>query len=93
MKIVVAQLCLAYEKAQNASRDPSQIENRSELLSVAMDKRNEIESLLDVEMGILATGHTIERVVEATAELAYFSAWLGRRGGWLGSSFTGYPEL
>lgn len=91
MKIVVAELCLAYDVAQNASRDPKQIEKRSGLLEQVVSLQKEIEGLLDVEMALMAGGHTIERVVESTAELTYFSVWMTRRGGWAGSNFDGYP--
>ena len=93
MKIVVAQLCFTYDEAQAASRDPKRSERRADFHSIITDKRKEIDSLLDVEMRVLNTGHTFERVVEASAELSYFAAWHARRGGWAGSGFVDYPTL
>jgi hypothetical protein len=93
MKLVVSQYCSMYDESQRDSRDPKLSERRPEFLVAVSGNRRQIESLLNIEMGVLATGHTIEQAVEASAELAYFSAWLGRRGGWVGGSFTGYPGL
>jgi hypothetical protein len=71
----MAQLCSAYDLAQEASRDPSRSGSRDYHLRLVTDTRRGIEA---------EAGRLLREIPDppAVAELTYFNTWFVRRGGW-----------
>ena len=84
----LAQLCFAYDQAQGATRDPKRRGRQNHYLKILGEKRAAIDQLVDRLMERLRTDMYSWDVSIHATELAYFSTWLIRRGGWAGSQIS-----
>jgi hypothetical protein len=75
VKNSISQLCVTYDQAQEASRDPSRRGSRDYYLGVVTGTRGEIEAEAGRLLRCLPDPSTV-------AELTYFNTWFARRGGW-----------
>jgi hypothetical protein len=92
MSTKIANLCLAYDGALSASRDPKCRERQDYYLALVVTTRKSIEQMVNTLMVIVRNGGTTTDghsavycdVPLSVAELTYFNTWFNLRGGWSG---------